>query len=49
VWRPPGFVWAVREDPAVSVVLIAGVAGAAYGVVVLYTHLTGAWNAWSGR
>jgi hypothetical protein len=49
VWRPHGLLWALDSHPALTAALAVGVAGAAYGLVVVYTQLPLAWSAWSGR
>jgi hypothetical protein len=41
---PPSLASVVADSPAVGVVLVAGVAGAAYAIFLAYTALPGAWN-----
>ena len=39
--------WLVDRAPGSAVVLVLGVVGAAYGVVVAYSNFAPAWRAWS--
>jgi hypothetical protein len=39
--------WLVNRAPSSAVVLVIGVVGAAYGVVVAYSNFPAAWRAWS--
>lgn len=41
-----GIGWLVDRAPGTVLVLVIGVAGAAYGIVVAYSQLAPAWRAW---
>jgi Methylamine utilisation protein MauE len=44
---PHGIGWLLGRPPASAAVLITGIAGCAYAVVLAYRELPQAWNAWS--
>jgi hypothetical protein len=44
---PRGLGWVVGLPAPQSVVLLSGIAGAVYGVVLVYTVVPRAWGAWS--
>lgn len=46
---PRGLGWVLDQPAPQAVVLIAGIAGALYATVAVYTHLPAAWTAWSGE
>lgn len=48
-WTPHGLVWLISHHPALSAVLVVGVAGGAYALVTVYTQLPPAWGAWNAR
>jgi hypothetical protein len=43
-----GIDWMLHRSVPSGIVLIVGVAGAAYGTVVAYSQIPSAWTAWSG-
>jgi hypothetical protein len=45
---PHGLAWMLGQPMAPGLALIVGIAGAAYGTVLVYTELPSAWNAWRG-
>jgi hypothetical protein len=45
---PRGLGWVFGRPPAIAAVLLIGLAGAVYGVVLVYTIVPRAWAAWSG-
>jgi hypothetical protein len=44
---PRGIGWVFGQPPATAAVLLIGIAGAAYAVVLVYTFVPRAWAAWS--
>ena len=44
---PRGLGWVFARPPATAAVLLIGIAGAVYGVVLVYTVVPRAWAAWS--
>jgi len=46
VWPPHGL---LDRPPSQAVVLVIGIAAAAYATVLAYTQLPAAWSAWSAR
>ena len=46
---PRGLGWLLGHSAATAAALLIGVAGAAYGTVLVYTELSAAWNAWSAE
>jgi hypothetical protein len=49
IWAPHGAGWMLGRSAGEAVVLVLGIAGAAYATVVAYTQLPAAWGAWSAR
>jgi hypothetical protein len=49
VASPRGLAWLAGQPTPVAGGLVAGIAGAAYATVLVYTQLPVAWNAWSGE
>ncbi len=49
VWTPHGLSWILSQPVGQAGVLLTGVAGAAYAIVIAYTDLPAAWLAWSLR
>ena len=46
---PQGLGWVLGRPAATAAVLVCGIAGALYAVVVVYTELPTAWAAWGGQ
>jgi hypothetical protein len=46
---PHGLGWLAGQPVTTAVVFAVGIAGALYGVVLVYTEMPRAWAAWSGR
>ncbi len=44
---PHGLGWVFGQPPATAAVLLIGIAGAVYAVVLVYTVVPRAWGAWS--
>jgi hypothetical protein len=44
IHQPHGLRWIAGQP-----VLVLGIAGSVFGIVVAYTELPRAWSAWSGR
>jgi uncharacterized membrane protein YphA (DoxX/SURF4 family) len=45
--EPRGLRWILQRAPGTAAGLLIGVAGVAYGAVLVYTELPRAWSAWS--
>ena len=46
---PRGLTWLADQPGPTAVALAAGVAGAVYATVLVYTQLPAAWSAWSAE
>jgi hypothetical protein len=46
---PHGVGWALGRPALSAAVLAAGIAGALYATMAVYTQLPAAWTAWSGE
>jgi hypothetical protein len=49
VVAPHGAGWLLTRPPEFLAVIVLGLAGSAYAIVLAYTELPRAWGAWSGR
>jgi hypothetical protein len=48
-WHAHGLSWIVARPPATVLALVLGIGGAVFALVIAYSELPAAWNAWSPR